>query len=214
MRRSHRSNFSNSRCVSIHAPRAGCDTADGSVEGTEYRFQFTHPVRGATRISFITEDKLEEFQFTHPVRGATNPLTHSDVTSAFQFTHPVRGATNSSPCGVRRSWRFNSRTPCGVRLPSVCRPTASASFNSRTPCGVRQLRQAIDNEFAIVSIHAPRAGCDYYCSSILSGAYVSIHAPRAGCDQVPVLVLLEVLCFNSRTPCGVRPETGTAPVAD
>ena len=35
--------------VSIHAPREGCDLLVGLVTRRALRFQFTHPVRGATR---------------------------------------------------------------------------------------------------------------------------------------------------------------------
>ena len=34
---------------------------------------------------------------------------------------------------------------------------------------------------------------------------VSIHAPRAGCDHTTPIDTQGVLRFNSRTPCGVRP---------
>ena len=34
--------------VSIHAPREGCDRSDFSSRIVRYRFQFTHPGRGAT----------------------------------------------------------------------------------------------------------------------------------------------------------------------
>ena len=87
----------------------------------------------------------------------------------------------------------------------------------------------LEQWFLEVSIHAPRAGCDYIargkrCPFVrfqfthpVRGAtveslrqelaqYVSIHAPRAGCDGSIALVNLIVLRFNSRTPCGVRPK--------
>ncbi len=78
-------------------------------------FQFTHPVRGATRHALlIIED--DAFQFTHPARGATIMrllVPHRDIvsihaphvgcdvkkevtelaTAEFQFTHPMWGAT-------------------------------------------------------------------------------------------------------------------------
>ena len=58
---------------------------------------------------------------------------------------------------------------------------------------------------SIVSIHAPRAGCDYrWCRRLLVRCSVSIHAPRAGCDLMLVLINSSPRCFNSRTPCGVR----------
>ena len=56
-----------------------------------------------------------------------------------------------------------------------------------------------------VSIHAPREGCDtkqlmMSCTVNL----VSIHAPREGCDLSLTLIILLSVCFNSRTPGGVR----------
>ena len=36
---------------------------------------------------------LEMFQFTHPVRGATKNASATGELFEFQFTHPVRGAT-------------------------------------------------------------------------------------------------------------------------
>ena len=79
-------------------------------------------------------------------------------------------------------------------------------FNSRTPCGVRQRVGRCLGAVALVSIHAPRAGCDcskFFISCILH--WVSIHAPRAGCDNCSrIAVCSGSSCFNSRTPCGVR----------
>ena len=58
-----------------------------------------------------------------------------------------------------------------------------------------------------VSIHAPREGCDagriFWSSSSFK---VSIHAPREGCDQYQTTQRVRHLCFNSRTPGGVRPS--------
>ena len=122
--------------------------------------------------------------------------------------------------------RFNSRTPCGVRLRMRHRHADQPSFNSRTPCGVRPGCHCNTWHPLTVSIHAPRAGCDFNIRYNASNNWVSIHAPRAGCDDsafgyVPrydvsihapragcdtVIVLLPSIssCFNSRTPCGVR----------
>ena len=100
--------------------------------------------------------------------------------------------------------RFNSRTPCGVRLRMRHRHADQPSFNSRTPCGVRPRRgaQAVRSRVfqfthpvrgatillrlilreCYVSIHAPRAGCDKVEQGWVPSLWVSIHAPRAGCD--------------------------------
>ena len=80
---------------------------------------------------------------------------------------------------------------------------------------------------ALISIHAPRAGCDgrrsAHCSILdnfnprtpcgvrrekpvfgFHGVYISIHAPRAGCDLYPHARIRWEHYFNPRTPCGVR----------
>ena len=121
---------------------------------------------------------------------------------------------------------FNSRTPCGVRLPRLSFFFSPLHFNSRTPCGVRprelchsagipefQLTHPVRGATAVnyrdtrrraISTHAPRAGCDELESvSGVLGA-ISTHAPRAGCDVMPLGLLVDTNDFNSRTPCGVR----------
>ena len=95
-----------------------------------------------------------------------------------------------TPGGVRRrsrltrsrSIRFNSRTPGGVRQKNNNNKVTGASFNSRTPGGVRLQADEIIYLRTLVSIHAPREGCDGSCRAWLQG----------------------LICFNSRTPGGVR----------
>ena len=57
------------------------------------------------------------------------------------------------------------------------------NFNPRTPCGVRPRRAGLTAFWLIISIHAPRAGCD--------------------AERLRLLALPEP-DFNPRTPCGVR----------
>ena len=80
-----------------------------------------------------------------------------------------------------------------------------------------------------ISIHAPRAGCDFFWASVsVCEVYnfnprtpcgvrrrssrllakwrkISIHAPRAGCDSCRICLSRVLSNFNPRTPCGVRP---------
>ena len=62
------------RPVSIHAPRVGCDCGAPLREYRLQKFQFTHPVWGATPVDMYYEEKYG-FQFTHPVWGATKYLS-------------------------------------------------------------------------------------------------------------------------------------------
>ena len=191
-------------------------------------FQSTHPVRGATYDSRVflqagiisihapragcdTEHVLRHYDVTD-----FNPRTPCGVrppawrilksSKGFQSTHPVRGATAGRRSRASRPADFNPRTPCGVRPASACRPW----------CG------------RAISIHAPRAGCDFF-ETVYDFAYtefqsthpvrgataigiqaarieaISIHAPRAGCDSgAPCRAPGAGGHFNPRTPCGVR----------
>ena len=153
--------------VSIHAPRAGCDH-----------------LRGAPRVA------LERVSIHAPRAGCDLRRARSACRGRqFQFTHPVRGATPTSCARALGRRSFNSRTPCGVRLPCASTMRRSRRFNSRTPCGVRHRVGGLQDVELGVSIHAPRAGCD--------------HPPRG----LPP----PKQCFNSRTPCGVRPERTEVP---
>ena len=115
----------------------GCDEITTVIITIYNKFQFTHPVWGATLVRDLAGELLAVsihaprvgcdlagqidvpieslFQFTHPVWGATGVGGSEDKGDKFQFTHPVWGAT-------------------GV--------------------------QTYDNRQTQVSIHAPRVGCD------------------------------------------------------
>ena len=78
----------------------------------------------------------------------------------FQSTHPARGATRPVQRRCQRPRGFNPRTPRGVR---------------RVMAGWSMMELV-----------------------------VSIHAPRAGCDMLPVKNVWLSRSFNPRTPRGVR----------
>ena len=105
------------------------------------------------------------------------------VYQKFQSTHPARGAT---------------ALLLGLFL-------CSSDFNPRTPRGVRRLTAYPAHRLDVISIHAPREGCDLNASTRLSGDLaISIHAPREGCDPVSRVIVTEHAYFNPRTPRGVR----------
>ena len=193
--------------ISIHAPRAGCDLLIRSCTFTISSDFNPRTPCGVRRTDSQHGGGNKIFQSTHPVRGAT--LIRSctfTISSVFQSTHPVRGATASTKS----------------------QHTALAHFNPRTPCGVRRHFFHAELLRSLISIHAPRAGCDSsaWLIALLSairfqsthpvrgatGAYphpchgrrISIHAPRAGCDCTKSDSCALPTYFNPRTPCGVR----------
>ena len=170
------------------------------------------------------------FQFTHPGRGATTyPLAVKKDATGFNSRTPGGVRPNAHLRCTSQSSRFNSRTPGGVRR--QYRNVFSLRvlrFNSRTPGGVRPGRDRSASVGAVVSIHAPREGCDRdRCLSLCRGVVsihapregcdsrhddeydstgVSIHAPREGCDEEDSPPPRQSEGFNSRTPGGVRLE--------
>ena len=101
---------------------------------------------------------------------------------AFQSTHPLRGATLPPHFSNHSQRDFNPRTPCGVRRIAGPWRSISTLFQSTHP-----LRGAtMANDYKALWYN------------------ISIHAPLAGCDIMGFLILLFLLNFNPRTPCGVR----------
>ena len=170
--------------VSIHAPRAGCDGFLNLSAERPLKFQFTHPVRGAT-----SEEELEE-----------------TLGESFNSRTPCGVRRYAGGCFLCRGGSFNSRTPCGVRLKAQLAKNPLEWFQFTHP--VRGATAEVGQHVAVahVSIHAPRAGCDCDLALRLFSLYVSIHAPRAGCDVQLRRAHERITRFNSRTPCGVRPR--------
>ena len=98
--------------------------------------------------------------------------------SLFQSPHPVRGATGSRSC-----W-----------------PPSQCHFNPRTPRGVRLAPHAGGGAAILISIHAPREGCDDSSHQLGVVDIISIHAPREGCDTINQLRMAFQIQFQSTHP--------------
>ena len=216
--------------VSIHAPREGCDVGEDVVRAYDELFQFTHPGRGATSTPRYPTHSTTSFNSRTPGGVRRKEVSPIGVFFVVSIHAPREGCdwgarsdrmsisrfNSRTPGGVRRlrsglslaqTRCFNSRTPGGVRQISAWRLIPHVCFNSRTPGGVRL--GELSKEFAdkLVSIHAPREGCDDLlllieqllerfqfthpgrgatpmskCTDVPMS--VSIHAPREGCDSV------------------------------
>ncbi len=100
----------------------------------------------------------------------------------FQSTHSLRSATRFFDEQSAVGWRFNPRTPCGVRHFPVILIPQLARFQS-----THSLRSATNRQLAC-----------------LLPTGVSIHALLAECDLGMTRRRATMTCFNPRTPCGVR----------
>ena len=147
-------------CVSIHAPREGCDEQDEQHRGNDILFQFTHPGRGATgnvnlrrptsKVSIhapregcdtstdLSSSRINGFNSRTPGGVRPDDITHRITKFRFQFTHPGRGATVKTLLMALSQRKFQFTHPgrgataklSGWSLHQSC-------FNSRTPGGVR-----------------------------------------------------------------------------
>ena len=102
----------------------------------------------------------------------------------FQSTHPLRGAT-----AIGRNGRANN-----------------ADFNPRTPCGVRHGIEDFCPPYVSFQSTHPLRGATLPARAVILALSISIHAPLAGCDGDCTGCINNVLHFNPRTPCGVRPR--------
>ena len=146
--------------ISIHAPLAGCDRTRRRPLCPDHRFQSTHPLRGATA-------------HTPPIRRPYYISIHA----------PLAGCDARRAAAACRLDHFNPRTPCGVRLPGRGAVRARRRFQSTHPLRGATMPAVTEAIGALISIHAPLAGCD----ARGFGHHEAVHD------------------FNPRTPCGVRP---------
>ena len=123
----------------------------------------------------------------------------------FQSTRPVRGATLPFQDAFCNSQCFNPRAPCGARRYPHSNLEEAFKFQSTRPVRGATCRCVRYRRLHRVSIHAPRAGRDYF--HVYNAYNIISFNPRAPCGarqkQCPESRGAE--CFNPRAPCGARP---------
>ena len=160
--------------VSCKLTRRPCKTVQSThPRGVRHLFEHGHQLRqiisthapreGCDQSLKLAASQANQFQSTHPARGATAYAGKQSYQSneQFQSTHPARGATASAP-RASQSGRFQSTHP------------------ARGATGLKG-----DNSMDFM---------------------ISIHAPREGCDPPPPPTAHHPGDFNPRTPRGVRPN--------
>ena len=147
--------------ISIHAPRAGCDSHTAEQLQPHTEISIHAPRAGCDLSVYLLSILVHRFQSTHPVRGATQYPGMLCRQVSISIHAPRAGCDEQAFGEVEvKSDYFNPRTPCGVR------PKQDEPFVNSVG----------------ISIHAPRAGCDYVFCNYVTNFLISIHAPRAGCD--------------------------------
>ena len=234
--------------ISIHAPHAGCDASVKLATGLEddfnprtpcgvrqfqsrfyqysARFQSTHPMRGATPLSFAISIFVLNFNPRTPCGVRQFCWPQGRLPSQISIHAPHAGCDEG---GVRVTFSIliSIHAPhAGCDVKDVQEPTQYKDFNPRTPCGVRpreDIRELKRLEFqsthpmrgatptaetrsrrSVFQSTHPMRGATSFPADDVALSVISIHAPHAGCDKI--ICSLSSLCpdFNPRTPCGVR----------
>ena len=125
--------------ISIHAPREGCDHRRRLRLRPQAAISIHAPREGCDGICEFLGVAWRDISIHAPREGCDSERTILIFFCyLFQSTHPARGATVAPDAGGTGHQHFNPRTPRGVRHLSS-RGTSSAK---------------------VISIHAPREGCD------------------------------------------------------
>ena len=186
--------------ISIHAPRAGCDHHRTRCAPSHCQFQSTHPVRGATMTQ--TGLPFDLVISIHAPRAGCDLLI-SDFAVFHMYFNP------RTPCGVRRGYGretvrhaiFQSTHPVrGATAEAAASGATARAFQSTHPVRGATASRASAATLLVISIHAPRAGCDDPHAQDLRQRQISIHAPRAGCDHEGGVTYADETKFQSTHP--------------
>ena len=181
-------------------PSTGDDVPDNKT------FQSTHSLRSATPEDIIPA--LADLVSIHALLAECDspPPEKLKQSWKFQSTHSLRSATiaeSALPESIRVSIHA-LLAECDSFSFSVF--PAPHCFNPRTPCGVRQPPRNInENNRKFQSTHSLRSATSGR-STWSPLKTVSIHALLAECDLGMTRKRVPMICFNPRTPCGVRPK--------
>ncbi len=143
----------------------------------------------------------------HAPRGGCDPMAskRNRIQELFQSTHPVGGATRWPAREIGYKSYFNPRTPWGVRPDGQQEKSDTRVISIHAPRGGCDRRRRWGDLVPGISIHAPRGGCDQNSLPVSKNSTISIHAPRGGCDSGIGCKRKAACNFNPRTPWGVRP---------
>ena len=190
--------------ISIHAPREGCDY--GSLHTCRKESISIHaPREGCDFLALELQIRLI-ISIHAPREGCDcDILRHNRKLVQFQSTHPARGATPADFTVEIMQGNFNPRTPRGVRLYGYLKLSrACMNFNPRTPRGVRRYRLEVLICLEIFQSTHPARGATQDGAQRFPVIIISIHAPREGCDWLDFRPSGPDGNFNPRTPRGVR----------
>ena len=165
--------------ISIHAPRAGCDYM-GVCSYTPVHVISIHAPRAGCDCSSIVVILVPLFISIHAPRAGCD------------------GSTSQSSDGL---FHFNPRTPCGVRQTTTYTTRHNRRFQSTHPVrGATIAREQSNRARAQFQSTHPVRGATRHEKGLYVHKMISIHAPRAGCDDAKYHWTIEQLAFQSTHP--------------
>ena len=167
-------------------PVWGATRMSGMDRAWASEFQSTHPVWGATGWACSSSKMMAEFQSTHPVWGATVPVGEGGGVSGISIHAPRVGCDDLGKDLVDGKDTISIHAPrvgCD-RLP-VCRSLVDLSFQSTHPVwgATFGLLFRPPSRSIFQSTH-PVWGATVKAFHGIIRSIISIHAPRVGCDPI------------------------------
>ena len=186
-------------------------------------------MRGATPIRWVLICRAYNFNPRSPCGERRYNIDVEGERTNFNPRSPCGERPDNNPARQEDSCNFNPRSPCGER-PQADQPkkVTRPNFNPRSPCGERHVVEGLSILLTEISIHAPRAGSDFYRRLVLvAGNIFQSTLPVRGatwmgnedCYAKAFQSTLPVRGatgrfdsddkgsqhFNPRSPCGERP---------
>ena len=144
--------------ISIHAPREGCDQS--YIETLDQMRISIHAPREGCDWSMVPFTIPQRISIHAPREGCDTDGSMFEPVGEISIHAPREGCdlggfTTGLECG-----NFNPRTPRGVRLCMLFFPIVLLIFQSTHPARGATLQNGKFDTLFIISIHAPREGCD------------------------------------------------------
>ena len=122
----------------------------------------------------------------------------------FQFTQPKRAATvGNLPSCVLQSVSIHA-AQAGCDFGCGCCNYFHLCFNSRSPSGLRLCYILVHFHTQLFQFTQPKRAATSDSTLLQFWSCVSIHAAQAGCDMLVWWRWTLSICFNSRSPSGLR----------
>ena len=192
--------------ISIHAPRAGSDTAVRQHVTSPVIISIHAPRAGSDDNSILTISKKGDFNPRSPCGERPMRTIYRVAKKEFQSTLPVRGATDTPDNDGSYRLTISIHAPrAGSDGITTIQNAGRRSISIHAPRAGSDVILGLILQAIEISIHAPRAGSDIPAADVAQAVeLISIHAPRAGSDRQGYYKLTQYVNFNPRSPCGER----------